>query len=136
MGTMATDPHLGTRIKRARERKRWTQQRLADTVGVSQKTIDNWENGRTSPRSSIGALEEVLGVSLDDAPPPSDMEPQDNHERLIISNDDLTNDDKRLLIRSYRKARAAMAAAAPPEVRSPREDDRAPRYPDRPAAAS
>ncbi|HEY1705931.1 MAG TPA: helix-turn-helix transcriptional regulator [Trebonia sp.] len=59
---MATD--LGTRIKRARERKRWSQQRLADALGVDRKTVDNWENGRTKPRSSVGALEEVLGVSL------------------------------------------------------------------------
>lgn len=65
MGGMATEPAIGTRIKRARERKRWTQKRLADLVGVSQKTIDNWENGRTEPRSSIGALEDVLGTRLD-----------------------------------------------------------------------
>lgn len=61
---MATD--IGTRIKRARERKRWTQRQLAGALQVNVKTVDNWENGRTSPRSSIGALEEVLGVSLGD----------------------------------------------------------------------
>ena len=63
---MATDPHIGTSIKRARERKRWTQRQLADALGVDRKTVDNWENSRTSPRSSIGALEEVLGISLGD----------------------------------------------------------------------
>jgi len=60
---MATE--IGTKIKRARERKRWSQQRLADALKVDRKTIDNWENGRTRPRSSVGAIEEVLGVSLD-----------------------------------------------------------------------
>src|ERR1044071_6878196 len=59
---MATE--IGTRIKRAREHKRWTQRQLADALQVNVKTVDNWENGRTSPRSSIGALEEVLEVSL------------------------------------------------------------------------
>jgi transcriptional regulator with XRE-family HTH domain len=63
---MATD--IGTRIKRARERKRWSQQRLADALQVDRKTIDNWENGRTKPRSSVGALEEVLSVRLDAEP--------------------------------------------------------------------
>lgn len=66
---MAAGPPLGTRIKRARERKRWTQQQLADALDVNIKTIDNWENGRTSPRSSIGALEDVLGISLDEDEP-------------------------------------------------------------------
>lgn len=64
MAGMATEPRLGTTIKRARERKRWTQQQLADRVGVNRKTVDNWENDRSSPRSSIGVLEDVLGTSL------------------------------------------------------------------------
>jgi transcriptional regulator with XRE-family HTH domain len=57
-------PRIGTRIKRARERKRLTQAQLGEAVGVSQKTIDNWENDRTYPKSSIGALEEFLGIDL------------------------------------------------------------------------
>jgi transcriptional regulator with XRE-family HTH domain len=61
MGRMATETPLGTRIKRARERKRWTQQQLAKAIGVDRKSVDNWENDRTQPRSSLGALEEVLG---------------------------------------------------------------------------
>lgn len=64
---MATT-RIGTRIKRARERKRWTQQQLAGALNVNVKTVDNWENGRTSPRSSVGALEDILGVSLDVEP--------------------------------------------------------------------
>jgi transcriptional regulator with XRE-family HTH domain len=69
---MATDQNAGTSIRRARERKRWTQRQLADALGVNIKTVDNWENGRTSPKSSIGAIEDVLGVSLtEDGAPPS-----------------------------------------------------------------
>lgn len=64
---MATD--IGTRIKRSRERKRWTQRQLAEALQVNIKTVDNWENGRTSPRSSLGALEAVLGISLDEPEP-------------------------------------------------------------------
>jgi len=62
---MATD--IGTTIKRARERKRWSQQELANRLGVNRKTVDNWENGRTQPASSIGALEDLLGISFSDA---------------------------------------------------------------------
>jgi DNA-binding XRE family transcriptional regulator len=54
---------LGTRIKRARERARprMKQEDLAAAVGVDRKTVDNWENARSRPKSSLGALEEVLG---------------------------------------------------------------------------
>lgn len=83
MMSMATEPAIGTRIKRARERKRWTQKRLADEIGVSQKTIDNWENGRTEPKSSIGALEEVLGVRLDAEPEEPEMPTPEELERLV-----------------------------------------------------
>jgi transcriptional regulator with XRE-family HTH domain len=64
MGGMAAEPRLGTRIRRARERRRWTQQRLADELGVSLRAVGDWENDRAYPRNSVGALEEKLGVDL------------------------------------------------------------------------
>ena len=76
MGSMATEPAIGTSIKRARERKRWTQRQLAGALEVDRKTIDNWEHDRSYPRSSIGALEEVLGISLDLEPAPVRLNPE------------------------------------------------------------
>lgn len=74
---------LGTRIKRARERKRLTQQQLADALGRSVRAVNDWENDRTSPRSDIGALEEVLGVRFDEA---ETEQPRkiDRHQRRVI----------------------------------------------------
>jgi transcriptional regulator with XRE-family HTH domain len=68
---MATDPHIGTRIRLARERKLWSQQQLADATGVDVKTVRNWEKtGRV--RNRLGAIEAALGP-LDDTPAgPSD----------------------------------------------------------------
>lgn len=72
---MATPPSLGHRIREARELKHWTQQQLADAVGVSKRTVNNWENDRVSaPRSSIAAIEQVLNIAIrgephDHAPP-------------------------------------------------------------------
>jgi transcriptional regulator with XRE-family HTH domain len=60
---------LGLRIRRARERKRWDQVRLAAELGVSVRSVSRWENG-TPPRSSIGALEAVLGISLSEEQEP------------------------------------------------------------------
>ena len=62
---MATEPRIGTKIRRARERKRMSQSELGAAVGVSRTTVNAWENDRTFPQSSIGAIEEVLGISLD-----------------------------------------------------------------------
>jgi transcriptional regulator with XRE-family HTH domain len=63
---MATDPLIGTTIRRARERRQWTQQQLADAIGVSPRTIRNWEQGRVRGiRNRTGALEQVLGITLD-----------------------------------------------------------------------
>ena len=65
---------LGWRLKRARERARLTQRQLAEAVGVDRKTVGNWESGVSSPRSSLGRLEAVLGshgFSLDVDPWPA-----------------------------------------------------------------
>lgn len=67
---MDAPPPIGLKIKRARERLRMTQEQLAAAIGVSQKTIDNWEHDRRYPKSAIGALQEVLGVRFDDEPEP------------------------------------------------------------------
>lgn len=111
MSGMAADPHIGTSIKRARERKRWTQRQLADALGVDRKSVDNWENGRTSPRSSIGALEEVLGISLaGPAPEAEELTPLDEWEAAVLADGDLPDHIKRQLISDSRDARARYAA--------------------------
>jgi transcriptional regulator with XRE-family HTH domain len=116
MEAMATEPAIGTRIKRARERKRWTQKRLAGLVGVSQKTIDNWENGRTEPRSSIGALEEVLGVSLTGEPAPRPVISGDLMA-AIMDDPELTESERRVVIDAVEaqlaRERAQRGASAP-----------------------
>lgn len=76
---MDAPPPIGSKIKRARERLRMSQQQLADALGVTQKTIDNWEHDRSYPRSAIGALEDVLGVRLSDEPEP---EPEPEGDQL------------------------------------------------------
>lgn len=94
---------LGTTIKRARERRRWTQQQLADAVGVSQKTVDNWENNRTLPKSSLGAIESILGVNLSNGSGVVTFATSD--EALIWSLDRFSEDERRALIRALREAR-------------------------------
>lgn len=102
IGNMATEPAIGTRIRRARERRRWSQQRLADELQVNRKTIDNWENGRTSPRSSIGAREEVLGVRLDGEPePPPGI--SDDLRAAIMEDPELTAAEREAVLAAVRR---------------------------------
>lgn len=60
---------IGKAIRRARERLRMSQADAARALGVSRSALNAWENDRAYPRSSIGALEELYGVSLDDDAP-------------------------------------------------------------------
>lgn len=123
---------IGLRIKRARERKRWTQRQLAGALGVNVKSVDNWEAGRTSPRNSTGAIEEVLGISLDEGaqPPPGpfdDLYPlQEEWEEAFLADPALPAETKRQWITDSRRARAAHEARKQPRTdRSLRDPGRA-----------
>jgi transcriptional regulator with XRE-family HTH domain len=70
-----TADDLGARIRAARRRKRWSQQRLADEIGVALRTVGAWERGEAFPRyaeGDIDNLEQALGVSLSGDPPQED----------------------------------------------------------------
>ena len=48
-------------IAEARSKLGMTQAQLGDAVGVSERTIQNWEWGKTSPRpSQVKAIERLL----------------------------------------------------------------------------
>lgn len=53
----------GQEIRRAREARRWTQEELARELGVGTRSIGRWERGEAVPRSAIGALQQVLGLT-------------------------------------------------------------------------
>jgi transcriptional regulator with XRE-family HTH domain len=56
----------GQRIRRARENRGWTQQDLADRLGISRASISQWESNLYRPgREAIRALVKVLGKSQD-----------------------------------------------------------------------
>lgn len=76
-------PKIGKTIKRARERKRMSQAEAAVALGVSRSALNAWENDRAYPRSSIGAIEELYGISLDGGPEPDpDLPTRAELERL------------------------------------------------------
>ena len=55
----------GSAIRRLREAKRLTQAELADKIGVSDKAVSKWENGKGFPDITLlEPIAESLGVSV------------------------------------------------------------------------
>lgn len=55
----------GSVIRRLRERKRMTQEELAEGIHVSSKAVSKWETGRGYPDISLlSPLAEALGISV------------------------------------------------------------------------
>ena len=50
----------GQQIRAARERAGLTQGELAQRVGVTLRTVGNWERDEVSPRNRLGRLRQVL----------------------------------------------------------------------------
>ena len=66
-----TDPvnkvTLGKNIKAARESYNWSQERLAEYIDKSTKTIANYENGKSMPTmTALLAIADALGYTVDD----------------------------------------------------------------------
>jgi len=59
--------NIGQRIKSLRKKNELTQEKLADLLGVTYKSVSKWECGLTSPDLSlIVPLAKVLGTTTDD----------------------------------------------------------------------
>lgn len=57
------DTMNGTEIRNARERAGLTQEELGELVGVSGRTVGNWERGKSIPRNKLAKLRVVLDVA-------------------------------------------------------------------------
>lgn len=67
---------IGARIREARQRKRLTQGQLGKALGVSLRTVGNWERDEVMPQNRK-AVEDFLGIDLNadlevrEVPPPA-----------------------------------------------------------------
>ena len=68
MKQQSTIKDFGKRLARARKTQGFTQQQLADAIGVSRRIISYYENGETPypPAHLLKPLAETLKISLDD----------------------------------------------------------------------
>lgn len=86
---------IGKFILECRKNKKLTQSELAEKLGVTDKSISNWENGRNMPDLSLfKPLCDILEISINDlisGEIVSKDDYQDKFEENIISTIDYTN---------------------------------------------
>jgi len=86
---------IGKFIAKSRKEKNITQTQLAEKLGVSDRTIGNWENGRNMPDLSLfKPLCNILEISLNDLMSGEKVDDDSYQERLeenIINTIDYTN---------------------------------------------
>ena len=57
---------ISTNLKKLRNMRRYTQEEIADKIGVSRQAVAKWENGETVPDiNNCIALAQLYGVTLD-----------------------------------------------------------------------
>ena len=63
---MSDPTQIGTRIRDARQERGWTQERLAEAVGVSRSAVAQWETGRAGQLTGhLSRIAEVLDVGIE-----------------------------------------------------------------------
>jgi len=80
---------IGKFIQECRKKKNMTQEKLAEKLGVSDRTIGNWENGRNMPDLSLfKPLCDTLGITINELLSGEEIkkeEYQDKFEENIIN---------------------------------------------------
>lgn len=60
-----TDSEIGNKIAEARRKKHMTQKELGDAIGISDKVISKWENGKARPNIAyVENIEQVLEINI------------------------------------------------------------------------
>jgi transcriptional regulator with XRE-family HTH domain len=105
-----THPHdIGARIRSAREEQGWTQDQLAEAVGVSRSAVAQWETGRAGQvTTNLTRVAAALGVGVEylmhgtDARAAGRAYSGDELAMLRLYRE-CTADDRQLLLRTARR---------------------------------
>jgi len=90
-----SDPvQIGERIRAARQERGWTQEQLAEAVGVSRSAVAQWETGRAGQLTgNLSRIAEVLSVGIEHL----------THGREKRANTQAGSGDELALLRLYRE---------------------------------
>ena len=87
--------HIGNFIAACRKDKKLTQEKLAEQLGVTDRTISNWENGKNMPDLSLfQPLCQILGITINDLMSGEKVKGENYQEKLeanIINTISYTN---------------------------------------------
>ena len=75
----------GQQLRRARERRGWTQEELAAQLGVTFRSVGNWERGEV-PANRQERIRQVLGGDLEEDPNQSGN-PLASYSNLALANE-------------------------------------------------
>jgi transcriptional regulator with XRE-family HTH domain len=132
-----TNPRdIGARIRAAREEQDWTQDQLADAVGVSRSAVAQWETGRAGQvTANLTRVATALGVGVEHLMYGSDKlaagQPHTGNEFAILRlYRECAPEDRQLLLQTARRLAKRSAgvsdAATPPPLRRSRRRRAAP----------
>jgi transcriptional regulator with XRE-family HTH domain len=67
VSSVVVTPTLGENVKSLREQRKISQQALAELIGTSPSTVNNWEKGRKTdlPVTTLLAIAKALDVTVD-----------------------------------------------------------------------
>jgi transcriptional regulator with XRE-family HTH domain len=107
---------FGSRLRKAREQKSLTQVELAESLGVSQSAVAQWESGRSSPGAATASqLQKLLGIDPPEAGGGERVltwRPFGRRPRLPVVGSPAPGDEERILI----DAIARGEVLAPPQL--------------------
>lgn len=89
---------LGRRIKELREKRGYTQQQLAEKIGIDQRNLSKIECGITFPSKSLPELSRCLQISLPQLFDFEHLKVNDIEKKVIMKNiiDELSPDELEL----------------------------------------
>jgi len=106
---MSNPTDMGIRIREVRRERGWTQDRLANAVGVSRSAVAQWETGRAGQvTTNLTRVAEMLEVGVeylmygDDKRPPAEARLGDELALLRLYRE-CSAEDRQLLLRTARR---------------------------------
>jgi transcriptional regulator with XRE-family HTH domain len=106
---MSNPTEMGNRIRDVRRERGWTQDQLANAVGVSRSAVAQWETGRAGQvTTNLTRIAEVLEVGVqyimygDDKRAPAEARLGDELALLRLYRE-CSSEDRQLLLRTARR---------------------------------
>lgn len=87
---------LSSRLQELRKEAGYSQEQLAEMLGVSRQAVSKWESGQTNPDiNNVGRLSEIYGKSTDYIIFGEEREPEVVYREKIVYEDKIVYQEKK-----------------------------------------